>query len=145
MQTLQAILTIIIGISVALIAYQQYVVNRNRLKLELFEKRFKVYIELMKVLARVLKNGNITPEELNTFGMCKSEGAFLFDREMGDYLELVFNNLNTIYANHLYMSQSPDTVSQKVRDEYFETVKWIIDEFANCKIRFDKFLQVDWH
>jgi hypothetical protein len=148
MQTIQAILTIIIAIGVALIGYQQYVVNKNRLKLELFEKRFKVYNELMKVLARALMNGDITRDELNAFGLCKSEGAFLFDSDLGEYLQVVFKKLGDLQAHNLYMSkcQNPTPeISQKMVDEIFEICNWIQNEFNSCKSRFDKYLQVNWH
>jgi hypothetical protein len=141
-------LTIVIGVGVALIGYQQYVVNRNRLKLELFEKRFKVYNELMKVLARALMNGDITRDELNEYGLCKSEGIFLFDQEIAKYLEEVFEKLNALHARNQYMSKARNATpekSQEMAEEIFKIGNWIQNEFNTCKGRFDRFLQVDWH
>lgn len=148
MLTFQIILSAVIAFGVAWIAYQQYVVNRNRLKLELFEKRFKVYNELMKIFASTLRDRNITNDELYTFALCEKEGAFLYDQNIADYLDEIYKKLIIIQANSRFISKGLNATpqeTQKIVDEYYSSLTWIGDEFKNCKIKFDKFLRVDWH
>jgi hypothetical protein len=50
-------ITLIIGAFVAFVGYQQYLVNRERFKLDLFEKRFAVY----KVYRSFFRTGDDIP------------------------------------------------------------------------------------
>lgn len=48
-EVLPAISAIVIGVAVACIAWQQHQTNKNRLKMELFDRRYKIYEAIVKL------------------------------------------------------------------------------------------------
>ena len=66
-EILKGLLTPLIAIIALWIAYQQRVINKNKLKLDLFEKRYEVYRYIRVFIANTLSHGNVTDDELNDF------------------------------------------------------------------------------
>jgi hypothetical protein len=56
---LAALLTPTIAILGAYIAWQQWRTNRNKLKLDLFDKRFQVFENIKKFIASILTSGRV--------------------------------------------------------------------------------------
>ncbi len=50
------IFTFFLGFMVALISLQQYFVNKNKLCLDLFEKRYEIFLELKNLLLKVARS-----------------------------------------------------------------------------------------
>lgn len=57
-------LTPLIAIITAYIAYQQYNTNRQKLKLDLYDKRFKVFLGLQSLLIHILQTADVSDEAL---------------------------------------------------------------------------------
>ena len=52
-------ITVLIGIFVAFVGYQQFKINREKFKLDLFEKRFAVYKGAQVFLSYVMLDANV--------------------------------------------------------------------------------------
>jgi hypothetical protein len=52
-------ITLIIGTFVAYVGYQRYAINRERFKLDLFEKRFAVYKGVQVFLSYILREAKV--------------------------------------------------------------------------------------
>lgn len=81
--------TIFIGIFVAFVGYQQYYVNKERFKLDLFEKRFKVYDSIRVLLIHMLSGAILEPERLFRFRSDTEDALFLFKEDVTNYIKLV--------------------------------------------------------
>jgi Flp pilus assembly protein TadB len=64
---LTALLTPVIALLGILIAYQQWRTSRNKLKFDLFERRFAVYDAAVQLINFVLEAGKITPDAMREF------------------------------------------------------------------------------
>ena len=90
---LTALLTPFVAVAGAYIAWRQSAIARNKLKLDLFDRRFKVYDEARALLAMVLTTGRVSEEGLYKFGAGTREARWLFDKSIDDYLKLqLWNN-----------------------------------------------------
>lgn len=78
--------TLIVGLSVAFIAWQQWQVARSKLRLDLFDRRYKVFEATRKFLAVVLRDARFEDSHLFEFYAGTSDAEFLFGSEVVDYL-----------------------------------------------------------
>ncbi len=59
-QLLSFCLTPLIAIIAVYIAYQQYNTNRQKLRLDLYDKRFKVFLGLQSLLIHILQTADVS-------------------------------------------------------------------------------------
>jgi hypothetical protein len=81
--------TLIIGVAVVVIAWQQRQIARNKLRLDLFDRRYKIYDATRKFLGTILREATFTDAELFEFYAGTSDTEFLFGSDIVDYLEQI--------------------------------------------------------
>lgn len=67
------------------IAYRQWRTANNRLKLDLFEKRFAVYDAARKFLTSIVASGKVTDEELSKFALGTLEARWILNDDIARY------------------------------------------------------------
>lgn len=83
-----ALLTPLLTLSVAIyIAVQQWRTARNKLKLDLFEKRFSIYDATRKFVGSSLNNNKVEIAELYAFWNNMHMAKWLLNAEVYDYLD----------------------------------------------------------
>ncbi len=88
---LSALLTPTIAISAVLIALQQWRTNRNRLKLDLFDKRYEYYDAARILIGKILSSGKV--EDADTFEFLRNTRGTKF---------IVGEKIATYFDNELY-------------------------------------------
>jgi hypothetical protein len=87
LRMLSYLATPFVAAGAAAIAYQQYKVNHNKLRLDGYERRLRIYQELRKLQRIITSNGTATDRQLVEFRMSVDEADFLFRPEVMAYLE----------------------------------------------------------
>ena len=117
------------------IAIQQYRTNRKRIKNDLFEKRYSVFVAINGFISSISKGG-VTQGQRIEF-LSRTRGAeFLFDKKIKTYIDQIWEKSvdagawveDTNYAN------SPA--------ERGEAKKWLYSELNNMDARFRKYLHL---
>jgi protein-disulfide isomerase-like protein with CxxC motif len=90
---LQALSTPAIAILAAVIGFMQWRTAHQRSVLDLFEKRFDVYIEIRAVIAQVLTHGTVADQQSLDFLRAIDKAQFLFGPEVTAYLNSVYRLL----------------------------------------------------
>jgi hypothetical protein len=123
---LKALTPLIIGLLAAYIAYQQWRTNHRKLKLDLFDRRFKVYQAARQLLA-ITETGGAT-DEMTVRTMVRSfqhdvqQGAFIFPQKVLEFLQVILNT--TLKSLSLDRQLTRATVAQneerqaKISDEW---------------------------
>lgn len=70
-----------------MIAWRQWQTARNRLKLDLFERRLPVYSATRHFLACIMTQGHYTGEQLMEFASAASTAKWVFDQSIATHLE----------------------------------------------------------
>lgn len=100
--TLSALLTPLIAILGVLIAGNQWITAKRKLKLDLYEKRLVVYEATRNAIGEIVTSGKTTPEIEMRFLQGIAGSKWLFDKKMVTYLNEVLwkeiVNLGTIQA-----------------------------------------------
>ncbi len=85
------ILTFTIACLGLLIAYQQFQINSQKLKLDLFEKRYAVFDALKTIINQVTHHATINNDHINEYKINIADAKFLFNDDVNDYLQTVLN------------------------------------------------------
>ena len=123
--------TLVIGAITVYIARQQWLTNRNQLRLHLFDKRFDVYKAAM-TLTTVIMVKDITGEEVHEFEVATRSALFLFGKngkEIQDYCDKLRNEAFNLLADQRLNRES-------------ERLKWFSAKYEVIPKRFAPFLKV---
>lgn len=71
------------------IAFRQWKTNQNKLKYDLFDRRFSVYDAARNLIASILTFGKVKDEDLIKFLSGTREAKWLLDSDVADYLEKI--------------------------------------------------------
>lgn len=132
----------IMSIFLAYIAYQQMRINKEKLKLDLYNKRFEIYSCTLKFKLE-LENNQLTSETHQKFIEVKNASKFLFssDNKIYESLDEIhdksfkitgFRNESEKLKNH------PESI--KARQECEEAFKKIQHEFDILNVNLSKYL-----
>lgn len=86
-QVLSALLMPVVAILGVYIACRQWKTSRDRLKLDLFEKRFAVYQATRTFIKSIISSGKAEDQPMYTFLASTGEAKWLFDAKVADYLK----------------------------------------------------------
>jgi hypothetical protein len=83
---LAPIATLVVGLVAGFIAWQQWRLARQKLRLDLFDWRFKVFEATRRFLSQILKHAQFSDSELFEFFAGTSDAEFLFGKDVVSYL-----------------------------------------------------------
>ena len=136
------IATLIVGLAVVFIAWQQWKVSHAKLRLDLFDRRYKVYEATRKFLAGILSEATFSDSQLFTFYAGTSDAEFLFDSEVVDYLAQIRKRaIDMRLHQKLYV---PMGVSEEQRlshiDKEHEQLLWLTEQITAMTKTFAPYL-----
>ena len=141
---LTALLTPTVAILGALIAFRQWKLAQNKLKLDLFDRRFKVYEAARKFLSSIVTNGEITDEALHKFMYGTREAEWVLSQAVADYIDKQLYpkaiDLQCL-ASELVGLGVGEERSTNVRNQA-ELKKWLVAQIEVLNLKFSPFLQL---
>jgi hypothetical protein len=81
--------TVAIALFAALIAFGQWWTARQKLMLDLFEKRFQVFLDLRKIVSEALQLGKVVDKGLINEVLARSQ--FLFGEDINDPIKKIYS------------------------------------------------------
>lgn len=145
---LQSSLTPVIAIITIYIAYQQFKTNRQKLKLEHYDRRLRIYEEVRKILSIIVRDAKANTQDLLKFRTSVSEADFLFGPEIPTYIDEIYTHgLNLWRCNQEYRDYTQGTAPEgydlnKIVDEKHKELLWLTDQFEPAKRKFKKYLDL---
>jgi hypothetical protein len=145
---LNALLTPLIAIITTYIAYQQFKGNQLKLKMDRYERRLRVYQEVVTML-RTCSDGKPEWGVLIAFGASTAEADFLFGPEIRQYIDEIIKRaaaLNAAKAEYRDFTQTApagydhDIVVKEMMDQ----IKWFTEQITGllAKNKFAKYLNI---
>ncbi|MCK1568816.1 hypothetical protein IVB08_33705 [Bradyrhizobium sp. 173] len=145
------IVTTIVALAGAVIAYFQFVTARRKLMLDLFDRRLKVVEMVEWAVGSFQSSGKITGQNFNDLLTAKAAARFLFGGDVQDY----FNSLQRDFAFCLTytdtMLADPATANREalidqklqlrdVRNEWdlADTKRWQFRAALNARVEFEE-------
>lgn len=84
---LQALLTPVIAFFAVYVAASQWSTARNKLRLDLFEKRYAVYEAAQEFIASIVTSGKVNDESMFTYMAATRAAKWIVSHEVEEYLE----------------------------------------------------------
>jgi len=141
-----AALTPLIAVIMGYIAYQQYYVNKSRLRHELYDRRLSVFREVSKFLRSVVSEGKTDYQTLLGFYANSVEALFMFKKEIHEYREDLYNKGMQLIKIHEKLEGEwkleEGENENKLRKEKQELLNWFFNEAKNSREKFKKYLSV---
>jgi hypothetical protein len=145
-----AIPTLIISVIVAYIAIRQYqtnkkqqLINEERFKLDLFDKRFKVYEATRILFFNIMQSGaEIDNQVRRDFGFKTLDAVFLFDETTSKYLEEVHKKASRLVSISIrYKTLPVGEKRDKLVDEQMKIDDWFNGEYFKLQDTFSRYLK----
>jgi hypothetical protein len=143
-QYLAALLTPTVAVLGSFIAYRQWVLARNKLKLDLFDRRYRVYESARAMLASIMTTGKAKDDELWKYLAAVRESRWLLDVAVAEYLQ------KDLYSKALKLAQyDAELDGVPVGDERSRLVErkgevreWLVAQYQVLDERFAPYLQL---
>ncbi len=146
-EILGGFLTPFIAIVAVYIAWQQWQTNALKLKLELFDRRYRIYEAVQKILRSFCAKSTLSLEEIHEFHWSVSESEFLFGPEIPNYLKEIVLHGKELYACNKE-SQVDDLHSRALKG-LNEEREWFTKQYENqfevARTKFKKYLDVGFN
>jgi hypothetical protein len=137
-----ALLTPLIAVIVAIIAYRQWKTAQNRLKLDLFEKRLAIHNAARGLIATVTSYGKIENKDIFEFLSGIQQARWLLNNDIVQYFE---KDLWPRVTKLQELNDTPDSAGEdraaNIRRQR-ELKEWIAGQRANLDGKFDQFLKI---
>jgi hypothetical protein len=134
--------TVIIGISVAVLAYQQYRLAKDRFRLDLFEKRFSVYKGIQAFLTKIMIKGRVELDDLFEFRAAMQDAVFLFENDVPEFISSFDKKALDVNAIGEQLKDLPigEERSRLVKQQS-ERLMWLLDQLPRLKDVFGPYLK----
>ncbi|WP_000093324.1 hypothetical protein [Vibrio mimicus] len=146
---LSALLVPILTIIGIYVAYQQYVINRQRLNHETYERRLAVYKAVQLHISKTVQMGRTTYQDALKFNSEASEAAFLFDSEISDLISKIYKQSISMasYNEKLYPSGGGQGLPigdkrNEVAEKESELLQWHMDTLSELKSIFHPHMKI---
>lgn len=136
-------LTVITAAVALWIAYQQYQTNRAKLRLDLYDRRFRVFDAVGTLLATVYRDADVDIAAISKFTVLTNEAVFLFGPEVPAYLHELRTNAVKLRAlnDKLHESNLPiGPERSQAAQENADVLNWLILQFDESRKRFARYL-----
>ena len=143
----KGLLTPLIAVVATYIAWQQWKTNEQKLVLDRYDRRLKVYEEVRKILSIILRDAKASYEDLLKFRTAVSEADFLFGPEIPTYIDEIYKRgVQLQYWSGEYRDFDQPFLEgydhKKVCDGMHAECNWLVAQFDPAKEKFRKYLDI---
>lgn len=130
--SITAVSVLVLGVFQYMLARQLYKLERDKVKLELYNKRYDIYLKLQKFIAFITSKGTCSEDDLFIFRRDIQESEFLFDESIVLYLKEIGNNSVDIMNRGESTTITPEKMG--------EILLWFGDQFDESTKKFSPYL-----
>ena len=127
-----------------LIALKQHRTSHDQIRVDLFDKRHRIFRVLMDLIRKIGGGEPIGNAETWDFLDCRNEAVFLFtgDRDMEEYLKDFFHNLKTLACCYAQLNAPTESERQSAQRERDRLFKWFTEQGGGLARKvFGKYLE----
>lgn len=141
----KGLLTPLIAGIVGYVAWQQWKLNERKHRLDLYDRRKRIYEEVKKLFNIISRNANVDIRELSDYWIAVSEADFLFGSDITDYLREIYDHGLKLWqwnSQRRTQEKPPNYDQQKVMQGMEEELTWLMEQGEPAKKKFKKYLNL---
>jgi len=135
-----ALLTPIIAIVTVCILFLQYRLSKQRWKLDLFDKRYPVFISTMSFLSTIVGAASISSEEILRFNRESKDRDMLFGEDIQNQLDLIISKTRELRVVNVRIEKNQDRQANDNRAS--ELLEWF-EQQTITKNLFSDYIKID--
>jgi len=139
-QPIASALTLVIAFAVAVIAFFQFKLAHDKLRLDLFDRRYKVYDAIRCFLSVILQRATFDDADLFKFYAGTSDAEFLFDAEVVEYLKQIRTRANDMRLQAKLYQRAGDAERTRMIDAESQKLMWLTDQLTGMSKVFAPYL-----
>ena len=137
------LLTPLLGIIGTWILINQYRLLHSRWRLDLYDKRYPVFLTTMEFLAKISSSGTITSQAALDFLHNTKSFEFLFDHDVREHLDNVYKKaLKLATIDEELPSRPVDEQRTELVNQKAEILKWVYNQFDVTSEVFGRYLRI---
>lgn len=138
---LRGFLTPVIAIVAVYVAWQQWRTNQSKLRVEKYDRRLRVYQEVVKILSIEVRDADVKLDDLVKFRAGAAEADFLFGPEIPKYVDEIYQHGLKIWrANAERREKTPSYIPGETAEELHSELRWTVEQLAAAKDKFREYL-----
>lgn len=145
-QILNTLLLLLIAAGTAYVAYHIYTTNKAQIDTDLYDRRLNVYREIVRFLSMISRDGDISRHDLLEYRSKTQESAFLFDKDITDYIEKVYSQASKLRSTTDLLKSTDLPIGDerdKVTVENAKQLIWLADQLPSLKKKFAPYFGSD--
>lgn len=151
LQVPQALLTPLIAVLAGYIAYQQWQLNVRKLRLDLFDRRWKVYEAVIAFINTVCTDFKVKAEDVGNLRRMTVTADFLFGSEIPEYIDKLCDRaikLAEAHRNYRSLADPPPPAGydhNAVTKAMGDGESWFVDQLEKRTLNamFSKYLDLN--
>ncbi|MEH6812921.1 MAG: hypothetical protein V7677_10375 [Motiliproteus sp.] len=127
----------------AYIAYRQYEVSKHKVRMELFDRRFKVFDAARVLISHVVVEVKVESKHINVFKLDTIDSPFLFGGDVQCYLKELLEKSVELRMHQLKLNSmlSPEERSS-LHDKEHEVLLWFTEQIENLRNPFMPYMNL---
>lgn len=126
------------------IAYRQFIIAQTKVQIDLYDKRYPVFVAARDFISHVTTHGNMTDAALVEYLRTITAARFLFDAAMLDYLKSLKNAGIEIQALHdtfqpLPVGEQRAALARQKGERFI----WVVAQFDLLEGKFAPYMQLE--
>lgn len=127
----------------AWIAFRQSQIARNKLKLDLFDRRMEVYTAVREALGSITRQGNLTQEQQLQYLQGTRAARWLFGPDVFKYLdETLWHKIVNLELHNTMSKDSSEPERIKHVHARAETMTWMVAQYKDFDALVAKYLSL---
>ena len=133
---------LIVAALVGYVAYRQWKTAHARLRLDLFDRRYRIYEAYWKRFSDIVREGEVKKLIEPEFNRARQEADFFFGDDVVSRLEEFDRHATNLWRLEKER-EGPITQDKKkeIAREISDDLKWKFDEFKNTRDIFNKYMR----
>jgi ribosomal protein L29 len=137
-----ALLTPTIAIFGSIITWQQWATNRDKLKHELFERRYQVYEKIAGFVANILITGGVEPGKDMQFLVETKSVSFLFNEDIKSLVSEIYQKATMLHALEAELSAEAGEARTRNIEKQRQIKEWYSETLNKFETKFSPFLKL---
>jgi len=146
-ESLKSSTPLVIGFIAVYVAYQQWRTSNHRLKLDLFDRRLKVYTATKRLIDNTIVKFEISDEDLRAFNRDLSEAEFLFPLSIAQHLRTIAKISTDLRSNtkatQSAIAKGDRTTADRLSQKELELVEMISRDDVTLLLLLRKYMSFE--
>ncbi len=138
----KGLLTPLIALVAVYIAWQQWRTNQLKVTLDRYDRRFRIYEEVVQFLRIVVKNATVATNDIVNFRNATSEADFFLAPKSPNIIDEIHKRGIELHTLRAEEEANKARGLQKINASIATELKWLSSQFHPAKSMFKNYLDI---